>query len=172
MLLHHFSEDDSIQLFEPHIPKTNPAQPPAVWAIDSEHAPLYWFPRDCPRVAVWPRDEAGPSVFQEVFCTAARRLHVMEFSWLEKMMSTSLYRYDFDAADFGPWAEASGQWISAATVDPVGCSPVGDLLDLHRQASIELRLVDSLLPIAAIAEDDRWDFSMVRLRYASARSDH
>ncbi|MEP7112276.1 MAG: DUF6886 family protein [Ilumatobacteraceae bacterium] len=54
-LLYHFSEDPHIERFVPHVPRTNPSHAPAVWAIDSQHAPLYWFPRDCPRVAVWPR---------------------------------------------------------------------------------------------------------------------
>ena len=32
--VYHFSEDASIERFEPHIPRSNPTQPPAVWAID------------------------------------------------------------------------------------------------------------------------------------------
>ena len=48
--LFHFSHDPSIERFTPHVPATNPSQSPSVWAIDAEHAPLYWFPRNCPRV--------------------------------------------------------------------------------------------------------------------------
>ena len=51
--LYHFSEDPSIERFVPHVPVTNLQHAPAVWAIDAEHSPLYWFPRDCPRAAVW-----------------------------------------------------------------------------------------------------------------------
>ena len=47
--LYHFSEDPSIERSAPHVPSSNPTQAPAVWAIDEDHAPLYWFPRDCPR---------------------------------------------------------------------------------------------------------------------------
>lgn len=53
MKLFHFSENPAISLFEPHVPQTNPEQPPLVWAIDEEHAPHYYFPRSCPRVAFW-----------------------------------------------------------------------------------------------------------------------
>ena len=53
----HFSEDPSIERFLPHVPVTNPTQQAAVCAIDETHAPLYWFPRDCPRGTVWARDE-------------------------------------------------------------------------------------------------------------------
>ena len=27
--------------------------PPLVWAVDTRHAPMFWFPRDCPRGCVW-----------------------------------------------------------------------------------------------------------------------
>ncbi|MGV3489112.1 MAG: DUF6886 family protein [Tuberibacillus sp.] len=43
----------NITHFEPRQPQSFPDQPPLVWAIDEEHAPLYFFPRDCPRVAFW-----------------------------------------------------------------------------------------------------------------------
>jgi hypothetical protein len=54
-VLHHFSEDPNIVRFDPHVPVTNPEHRAGVWVIDAAHAPLYWFPRDCPRVTVWPR---------------------------------------------------------------------------------------------------------------------
>ena len=52
-VLFHFSEDPTLQRFVPHVPRTNPAHEPAVWAIDDDHAPLYWFPRACPRITAW-----------------------------------------------------------------------------------------------------------------------
>src|SRR5690242_18830335 len=56
--LFHYSEDPSITTFVPRVPRSNPRQRAAVWAIDGQHAPLYWFPRDCPRVTVWANDDA------------------------------------------------------------------------------------------------------------------
>lgn len=44
MALYHFSEDPSIERFVPHVPRTNPTHPPAVWAIDEVHAPLSGSP--------------------------------------------------------------------------------------------------------------------------------
>lgn len=164
MLLHHFSEDPTIEVFEPHVPATNPTQAPAVWAIDADHAPLYWFPRDCPRVTVWPSDDA--ELFRSTFGTTAPRLHVMEFVWVERMASTQLHRYDFDASSFRPWADAEGQWIARSTVRPVSSGPVGDLFGLHADAGIELRLLPSLDEIEGLAVDDRWNFSLVRMANA------
>jgi hypothetical protein len=162
--LYHFSEDPGIERFEPHVPATNPGVDAAVWAIDEAHAPLYWFPRDCPRVTAWPRSAAEEIEFRAEFGTSAHRLHAIELAWLPAMRTTVLYRYTFEADAFETWAEASGQWISDQVVKPVAVEPVGDLLDLHVEAGIELRAVPSLLRFRDLAVDDRWDFSVVRLR--------
>lgn len=165
-VVHHFSEDPSIERFEPHVPKTNPMQPAAVWAIDPEHAPLYWFPRDCPRATAWPRHPADRSMFENALTTSGSRLHAIEFAWLERMQTVQLYRYDFDPASFSKWVEAPGQWISATTVEPVAVAAVGDLLYLHADAGIELRLLSNLWSLVETMSDDRWDFSHVRLANA------
>ena len=165
-MLHHFSEDPTIRRFVPHVPASNPTQAPAVWAIDTAHAPLYWFPRDCPRVTVWPRDEAERPAFEERFGTTAPRLHAVEAAWLERMRTVDLYRYDLPTTTFRRWEEASGQWISRVEVLPSTVEPVGDLLALHEQAGIELRVVESLWPLRELAISDEWDFSIVRMRNA------
>ncbi len=55
-MLFHYSEDPAIARFEPHVPASNPSSPPYVWAVEARYAPLYWFPRACPRVTVWAND--------------------------------------------------------------------------------------------------------------------
>lgn len=170
VVLFHFSEDSTIERFVPHVPRTNPTQAPAVWAIDAEHAPLYWFPRDCPRVTAWPRTDAEIDGFQRAFATTARRVHAIELAWLDRVRSTALYCYRFDAATFRPWVEASGQWISDSVVEPLGVEPVGDLLEHHVDARIELRLVPSLWPLHDLAVSDAWDFSIVRMSNARPRA--
>lgn len=165
-ILHHFSEDPSIVRFEPHVPKTNPTQRPAVWAIDAEHAPLYWFPRNCPRVTAWPRNFDERSEFHRRLATKAHRLHAIETTWLDRMRATQLYRYDFDASDFARWPEASGQWISYEVVEPVAVAAMGNLVDAHREARIELRLVPNLWPLVELVKRGPWDFGCVRLMLA------
>ena len=168
-VLFHFSEDPTITRFIPHVPRTNPSHVPAVWAIDEAHAPLYWFPRDCPRVAAWPRNPEEAVAFREAFATDARRVHAIEIGWLERLKAATVYRYELDAADFSPWNDASGQWICKHDVEPLSVTPVGDLLALHRDAGIELRVVPSLWPLHDLAHSDRWDFSTVRMANAEPR---
>ncbi|MDQ6602886.1 MAG: hypothetical protein M3176_06415 [Chloroflexota bacterium] len=54
MPLSHFSEDSTIARFMPRSPLARPDVEALVWAIDERHAPVYFFPRDCPRVCFWP----------------------------------------------------------------------------------------------------------------------
>jgi hypothetical protein len=50
MPLYHFSEDPTIKVFAPRAPLAHPDYEPLVWAIDDWHQPMYWTPRDCPRI--------------------------------------------------------------------------------------------------------------------------
>lgn len=167
--VYHFSEDPRITVFRPHVPATNPAHAPAVWAIDAAHAPLYWFPRDCPRVTAWSRNDDERRRFERAFTTVASRVHAIESAWLAPMRTTRLYRYELPAAKFSPWTNASGQWIAEHDVEPSAVVPVGDLLDAHAAAGIDLRIVSSLWPIHDLAVSDDWDFSIVRMANAQPR---
>ena len=60
--LFHFSERGDIARFDPRpVAVAAPRKPghewlngPLVWATDDWHEPMSLFPRDCPRVLVWP----------------------------------------------------------------------------------------------------------------------
>ncbi len=168
-IVYHFSEDASIDRFAPHVPRSNPAQPPAVWAIDDAHAPLYWFPRECPRVTAWPRVPAEVDGFRSALCTTALRVHAVELGWIDRIRTTRLFRYSFDAGQFDPWPKASGYWTSTDSVVPVEVEPIQDLLEAHVRAAIELRAVPSLWPLHDGVQSDEWDFSIVRMHNAVAR---
>jgi len=170
-VLFHFSEDPSICRFVPHVPRSNSTHAAAVWAIDEEHSPLYWFPRDCPRVTAWPRNSVEAAAFRTAFATDARRVHAIETGWLDRMTSAVVYRYVLDATDFSPWEDASGQWICEHDVEPLSVAPIGDLLALHRDAGIELRIVDTLWPLRDLAHRGPWDFCTVRMGNARPRDD-
>jgi hypothetical protein len=161
-VLFHFSEDPGIERFVPHVPASNPTHQPAVWAIDEDHAPIYWFPRDCPRVTVWPWDDTGLAHLQAAFETTAHRLHVIETRWLERMHTVALFRYDLPDDTFEPWVDARGQYISRVDVVPVSVQPVGDLVTLHERSGIELRAAASLRQVRERAMSDEWNFSIVR----------
>jgi len=160
----HFSEDPSITRFAPHVPPTNPTHEPAVWAIDAEHAPVYWFPRECPRGSVWASDDAQQAILHERFLTTASRVHATELAWLDRMRTVELYVYELDREAFEEWPPAEGQWISRDVVEPLAVRPLGDLLDLHVQSAIELRFVPDLSTFWGEVVASGLPFSGVRLR--------
>ena len=77
-VLYHFSEDPAIWRFEPHVPATNPDHRAGVWAIDDDHAPLYWLPRDCPRVTACARTASELPAFRRAWATDAHRVHAIK----------------------------------------------------------------------------------------------
>ena len=119
-----------------------------MWAIDSDRAWLYWFPRDCPRVC-WSEGES--------------RIAAIESAWLEPMRSTRLFAYKLPPEAFEPWDKF---FISRETVVALELVELGDLLDRHASAGIELRIVSSLFPLWDTVRETADDFSGIRLRNA------
>ena len=160
----HYSEDPSLTRFEPHVPRTNPEVGSAVWAIDEAHAPLYWFPRDCPRVAVWAHDARQRRRLHRLFGGRGSRVQAAPDSWSDEISSCLLYEYRFDASDFDPWPEAEGQWISRRTVTPHSVLAVGDLPLRQLAAGVDFLLVPDLRALRDLALDSGLPFSIVRYR--------
>jgi len=168
-LVYHFSEDLHIERFEPHVPPTNPGAGAHVWAIDAEHAPLYWFPRDCPRVTVWAADAPQRAALEARFATRASRVHWMERAWVPRFESAQLYVYAFDAAPFVEWTSAEGQWVADQPIEPVDVRPLDRCRSEHERAGVDLRVVDHLWPFVDAVVDSGLPFSIVRIRNAQAR---
>ena len=166
--LWHVSEDATIERFEPHVSMTAESDEPRVWAIDTRHLPLYWFPRDCPRGTFW----AGPKTTAEGadhLLAGASRVHAIEAAWLDRMRSAQIVAYRLPEASFTPDEEVGGYWLNREAVDPVEIVELGDLLGLHAEADIELRLVASLWPLWDQVTASTLEFSGMRLRNAAPR---
>ncbi len=121
-------------------------------------------------MTAWPRGDAERELFEATVHTTARRVHAVELGWLDRIRSVELFRYSFDGDLFRQRTMASGQWVSHDTVEPIDVEPVGDLLAAHVHADIELRAVPSLWPLHDLVQSDRWDFSIVRMHNAAART--
>ena len=160
--LFHYSEDPNIRLFDPHVPRTNPTAAPSVWAVDPAHAALYWFPRDCPRVAVWCNTEDQRERLHRRFVTRSARVQAAPVAWLDPMRRCELFEYRFEPSEFEPWTEAEGQWVAHRRVVPVSVEPVGDLLERQAAADIELRFVTDLAPLRHEVLTAGLPFSIVR----------
>jgi uncharacterized protein DUF6886 len=166
--LWHVSEDPSITRFAPHRARTAPADEPLVWAIDTRHLPLYWFPRECPRCTFWASPQTSDAdVARFLEKNRELRVHVIEESWIERMRSGRLYVYELPSAAFAEDPDTAGYWLSRETVDPLGCEDVDDLVGRHAAAGIVLRTVADLWPLWTDVLASSLEFSGIRLHNAT-----
>lgn len=167
--LWHYSEDPALGRFEPRHTAANPRSTALVWAVDTRHAPMFWFPRDCPRGCIWPVSTTTAADLDRFFGqSAARRIHVLESGWLERMLTARLYAYRLPSAPFRPHETVGGYWVSDQAVDAVERVVVDDLAKRHARAQIELRVTPSIWPFWRQVADSTVGFSGCRLRNAAA----
>jgi hypothetical protein len=163
--LWHVSEEPSIARFEPHRSATAMTEEPLVWAVDTRHLPMFWFPRDCPRGTFW----AGPETTAddaERLLAGAERVHAIAGAWLDRVRAARMLAYRLPEARFKPHPEVGGYWVSSEPVEPLELVELGDLLGRHAEAAIELRLVPNLWPLWNRVIASTLEFSGIRLRNA------
>ena len=156
----------------PHVAATAPQPEAYVWAVDHEQAPGYWFPRQCPRAMAWVGDRTTAADRERIVgAGCGERVHAIEFGWLAAMRATRLYAYRLPAGPFRPFGEPYPHAVVAVrTVVPLGPpEPVGDLVDLHAAAGIQLRLLGDLWPFWDEVVASSLRFSGIRLRNARPR---
>ena len=138
---------------------------PLVWAIDEAHSFLYLFPRECPRVLLWPRP-ATTAADRERWLgkTTARAVAYIERAWAERMAAGSIYRYEVPLDTFEDVRDV-GMWVSRAAVTPTSTDNLTDLPAHLAEQNVELRIVDRLTPLK-----DAWASTLhvsgIRLRNA------
>jgi hypothetical protein len=164
----HFSENPDIKVFRPHVPASSPDNPPMVWAVDEVHAPGFWFPRSAPRACCWTIGKPLSDLGRELLGTA-KRMHAMERTWLERMRACRMYVYRFDPAPFSTQNAEAGYYSTRETITPLSMAPAGDLVELHAQAGIELRVVENLWPTIDAILASGLEFSIIRKMNAQPR---
>jgi Family of unknown function (DUF6886) len=163
--LWHVSEDCSIRRFLPHRAPTSCLEEPLVWAVDTRHLPLYWFPRDCPRATFWAVSETRDEDVERFLAgDRARRVHVVQPEWLVPMRTSRVVAYRLPEATFDPWDRF---WVSREPVEPLELVELGDLVERHGHAGIELRADDELLALWDGVVASTLDYSGIRLRNAT-----
>jgi hypothetical protein len=95
-----------------------------------------------------------------------RRIHAIEHAWFERFRAARVVAYRLPDEPFVPYGEAAGHWVAHEPVEPLEVVELGDLLELHRGAGIELRLVSNLWPLWQRVIASTLDFSGVRLANA------
>jgi hypothetical protein len=173
MRLYHFSDDPGIELFEPRpvlIPSVRPVgcewlNGPLVWAIGEARQPMYLFPRDCPRVLIWPTPSTTPADRKRWFGDGPDRIiaHI-ETAWLERVRTGRIHRYELPATAFEDLQDA-GMWVSRTPVRPLAMQTIDDLPAELAAQGAELRVMERLTPLHGLWETSL-HFSGIRLRHA------
>jgi hypothetical protein len=162
--LWHVSENASIERFVPHVSATAASREARVWAVDTRHLPLYWFPRECPRGTFWATPETTGE--DAALLHGSMRVHIVERGWIARMRTTRVVAYRVPDDTFAPDPEVGGYWLSREPVQPVDVVELGDLVARHAQSDIELRVVPNLWPIWSRVIDSSLEFSGIRLHNA------
>ena len=162
--LWHVSEDPTIELFRPHVSATAASSELRVWAIDTRHLPLYWFPRECPRGTFWATPETTAE--DAALLDGGQRVHLLEDGWVDALRATRVLAYRLPEETFAPDPEVGGYWLSRAAVAPIEVVDLGDLIERHEAAGIELRVVRNLWPVWNRVVESTLEFSGIRLHNA------
>jgi hypothetical protein len=168
MPLYHFSEEPGIAVFEPRVAPSSTLGEPVVWAIDDRRQVMYFFPRDCPRTCFWPGAHTTDADRERFFRGVdARMIIAVESAWLERIRTTTLYRYTMPPETFEPGDESAGHWISRQAVTPIAVERIDDLLGAIVKEDVELRITGSLVELWKSVIQSTLDFSGTRLRNAA-----
>jgi hypothetical protein len=160
--LFHFSDDPNVGVFAPRPVRVTAARPagrewlngPLVWAIDERHQAMYLFPRECPRILVWPTS-----------CATPRMIAHIELAWLDRLHTESIHRYELPTTSFEDLDDA-GMWVSRTPVVPIGVEMLRDLPAELRAHGVALRVVERLAAVHGVW-DGSWHVSAIRLRNAT-----
>jgi hypothetical protein len=165
--LWHVSEERSLGVLEPRRPRSATSAHRLVWAVDTRHLPLFWFPRQCPRATFW-ASSATCRADVERFLDGRRdrRAHAIECGWLDAMRTARVLAYRLPERTFAPHPSVGGYWISHQAVEPLEMVEMGDLLARHAEAWIELRILPNLWPLWDAVIGSTLEFSGIRLRNA------
>lgn len=164
--LWHVSDHAGIARFEPRVSTATPEER-LVWAVDTRHLPLFWFPRECPRGTFW-AGEGTTDDDIEYFLSGRRdlRVHAVDTDWVDQMRAARVIGYRLPEQSFEPDPTVTGYWRSGDVVTPLEWVELTGLIERHEAAGIELRVVLDLWSVWDRIIGSTLEFSGIRLRNA------
>jgi len=143
---------------------------PLVWAIDEAHDILYLFPRECPRILIWPTPQTSSEDRAHWFGDSGRRaIAFIEEPWVARLRAAVVHRYELPTAAFEELGDV-GTWVSRSPVRPREVQALRSLPHALEARNVELRVLPTLTALR-----DIWSTSLhasgLRLRNAQGWGD-
>ena len=170
--LFYVSENPDIKIFRPRLSPAHYDQikGDVVFAVNDMFLHNYFFPRDCPRIAYYRNEQTSKEDVEKFFnISTADYILTVENLWYKKIKDIPLYCYEFPTDTFSLLDECAGYFISYETVEPVSVKKISDPVQELLSRNVELRFTPSLWTLAELLKASSLNFSMIRMRNASAR---
>ncbi len=163
MRLFHFSDDPHLELLKPRVPSRHPDREPFVYAVDEAHQALYFFPPDCPRLAVW-ADSSSRAEDVEWLQerTDQRILLAIDSSWADRVARGSICRYLVSPESFFQ-ENNHGCFVSRLPIKVATPTIFDNLPQAMREADAMLAVVGSLSAFAHSIESSTLHVTMIRM---------
>jgi len=169
--LFHISENGSIEIFHPRPSpsKLKGINGDVVFGISGRLLHNYLLPRDCPRVTYYATSKTTQQDKEKFLQTPAAFVVAIETKWLKAIQQTTLYCYEFDNTTFVIADECAGYYVSYEAIRPINIKRIDNILDeLLKRSNVEIRILSNLWPLAESVIKSTLNFSLIRMRNASA----
>ena len=165
MRLFHVSEEPNIDKFIPRIPYRNDMNKSKglVWALTERSLPNFLTPRNCPRVTYHAHKKTTQEDIAKFFSSSSRHCVAIEHGWHPKMISTTLYIYEFSTSNFYLQDEPAGFYVSEHTELPISIVKYENLYDELFKRNVEVRLLNNLWELGELVKESSLHWSLCRM---------
>jgi hypothetical protein len=166
MRLFHISETPGIKQF---IPRPSPSHfkgltNDVVFAISEDLLHNYLLPRDCPRVTYYAGESTTANDQLKFMRSSADYVMTIEEGWRERIVTTTLYCYEFDSAGFRCIDKGAGYYVSESVIEPIKEIVITDAIAEICKRKVELMFIQSLVSLADEVRHSTLNFSLIRMR--------
>jgi len=170
MRLFHVSEEGNIDKFVPRIPYRQDMDKSKglVWSLTEPSLPTWLTPRDCPRIGYRVKEDTTAEDIERFFSSDSHHCVAIEHGWHARMLSTTIYLYEFDPGNFYFDATA-GFYVSDQTEYPISLTVYSDLYAVIMNRNAEIRLVSNLWQLGDAVQKSTLKWSLCRMKNAKPR---
>jgi len=169
--LFHVSEESAITKFEPRIPTREDLDKSKglVWAITEDCLPNFLTPRNCPRVTYHAGEQTLQADIERFFSSASRHCVVIENAWFKRMLSTTLYIYEFKPDNFYLQDKTAGYYVSEKTEIPISVRKAENIFQELFERNVEVRMLDNLWKFGREVQKSTLNWSLCKMSNAEGR---